>query len=99
MNIKKYIRYIRKINIKKYIVNNIVLIISVIPNLIISTTVIFILAHWFHWSDYYSVFAYYIAQGFSIQYTVLYYSLTKTNFTIFGHEFHYADKKAKKSNE
>jgi hypothetical protein len=71
-----------------------------LPNLGINLTTQFILDVVFHWSGIYSLLAYMIGTGLSVQYSILWAVMTKTNFRIGNREYKFnQDDKARKDRE
>ena len=76
--------------LKKYVENNIVVVLTGLPNLAITASTITIATTFFH---VFPLWAYLLGQVFSVQYAVIYSMLVKSNFKAFGREYHFRDKK------
>ena len=78
--------------LRKLIKNNAVALLFVLPNLVINGSVQLMLDVWFGWSGYLSVVAWLIGAGISFEFGVLLSMLIKSNFTVAGRTWNYADK-------
>lgn len=72
--------------LRKYIMNNVIVVVSGLPNLAITAGTLTTLTVFFH---VFPLYAYLVGQVFSVQYGVIYSMLVKVNFTIFGRHWHY----------
>jgi len=79
--------------LKKLIANDIILVMTGLPNLAITASTIFILTVVFHWVGIYTLLAYLIGQVFSVQYSVTWAMFTKSNFKVLGREWHFAHRR------
>lgn len=78
--------------IKKIISNNIVNVVTGLPNLGINLSTQFVLDVIFKWTGFYALLAYLIGTFLSVQYSVIWGMLTKTSFKVGKHEYHYSHK-------
>jgi len=76
--------------LQKFMTNNIIVIITGLPNLAINLSIQFVLDIYFHWSGALALLAYLIGTGASIQYGVLYAMFTKSNFTLGRWKYHFS---------
>jgi len=75
-------------NIKKYVLNNVVIVLTGIPNLIITSGTITVATVFFHL---FPLWAYLLGQVFSVQYAVLYQGAVKSNFKIGNWHWHFGN--------
>ena len=80
--------------IKKLIQNNLVVVVMGLPNLGINLGIQFLLDVVFKWSGAFSLLAYLIGLAASIEYSIMFSMLTKSNFRIGKWEFHYSTRRA-----
>ena len=77
---------------KKWAQNNFVAVFMGLPNLAINLGVQALLDVGFHWSGWLAPLAYLIGTAASIQYSVLFSMLSKSNFTVLGHRWNWSNK-------
>ncbi len=76
-----------------YVMNNIALVAVGLPSLGINLAVQYLFDVRLHWVGFYSLFAYVIGLGLSVQYGVLWGMATKQNFTVWGRTWHFRPRK------
>lgn len=79
----------------KWVQNNIVTVMIGLPNLTINFAVQTVLDVGFHWSGWYAPLAYLIGTGCSVQYSVIFSMLTRSNFRVgkWEYRFHHEDRR------
>ena len=77
--------------LRKLVKNNAVALVFVLPNLVINAFVQLVLDVGFGWSGYLSVMAWLIGAGISFEFGVLLSMLIKSNFTVAGRKWNYAE--------
>ena len=75
--------------LRKWVANNVVVVLTGLPNLAITTGTLFVLTQFFH---VYPVFAYLVGQVFSVQWAVGWQVWTKGNFTLLGRGYRFGKK-------
>lgn len=81
--------------VRKWLTNHVVTVFVGLPNLLINFGTQTILDVGFHWTGWYAPLAYLIGTSFSIEYTVIFDMLTKTNLTVLGRTYHFDHKERK----
>ena len=70
------------VSIRKWVLDNVAVVLVSLPNLAITLSTVTVFALVFHWSGLYATLAYLIGQVFSVQYSVLFNSKTKTTLKL-----------------
>ena len=70
------------VSVKKWVLDNVAVVLVSLPNLAITLSTVTMFALVFHWSGLYATLAYLIGQVFSVQYSVLFNSKTKTTLKL-----------------
>ena len=79
--------------LRKFVKNNAVSLVFVLPNLAINAIIQLVLDVHFGWSGYLSVLAWLIGGGVSFEFGVVLSMLIKSNFTVAGRKWSYAEDK------
>lgn len=80
-----------KFSLRKHIDNNIVVILTGLPNLAITTSAITLLSFFWHWSFVLAPTVYYlVGQVVSVQYSATFGQVTNMTFTLLGKTYRYS---------
>jgi hypothetical protein len=85
--------------VRKFALNNVVTVLTGLPNLGINLGTQFVLDVLLHWTGFYALLAYLIGTGVSIQYSVIYSMLVRANFTILGRHYSFSHKGQNQENK
>lgn len=80
---------------KKLIANNLVMVATGLPNLGINIATQFVLDVVFHWTGFYALLAYLIGVSFSMEYSIVWAMLTKSNFKLGNRSYSFSHKEDK----